>query len=123
MIDLPANYARVLFDMNIEAEQVEEMRSLLTESAELSEALMNPLVRKVEKRNVIDKLFPQSVRSFVKVMSDNDDIECAGEMFEAYDAMVRERDETVKATFTYVTKPDDAQIEQLKKKIAKDYKK
>ena len=123
MIDLPANYARVLFDMNIEAEQVEEMRSLLTESAELTEALMNPLVRKVEKRNVIDKLFSQSVRSFVKVMSDNDDIECAGEMFEAYDAMVRERDETVKATFTYVTKPDDAQIEQLKKKIAKDYKK
>lgn len=123
MIDLPANYARVLFDMNIEAEQVEEMRSLLTESAELTEALMNPLVRKVEKRNVIDKLFSQSVRSFVKVMSDNDDIECAGEMFEAYDAMVRERDETVKATFTYVTKPDDAQIEQLKKKIAKDYNK
>ena len=115
MIDLPTNYARVLFDMNIEAEQVEDMRALLTESPELKEALTNPLVRKAEKRNVIDKLFPQSVRSFVKVMSDNDDIECADEMLEAYDAMVRESKSTVKAVFTYVTKPDDAQIEQLKK--------
>ena len=116
MIDLPTNYARVLFDMNIEAEQVEDMRALLTESPELKEALTNPLVRKAEKRNVIDKLFPQSVRSFVKVMSDNDDIECADEMLEAYDAMVRESKSTVKAVFTYVTK-------QLKKKIAKDYNK
>lgn len=123
MIDLPANYARVLFDMNIEAEQIEEMRALLTESPELISALKNPLVRKAEKRNVIDKLFPQSVRSFVKVMSDNDDIECVNEMLEAYDAMVRESKSTVKAVFTYVTKPDDAQIEQLKKKIAKDHNK
>lgn len=123
MIDLPANYARVLFDMNIEAEQTEEMRALLMDSKELRDALSNPLVRKAEKRGIIDKLFPQSVRSFVKVMSDNDDMECIDEMFEAYDAMVREKNETVKAVFTYVTKPDDAQIEQLKKKIAKDYNK
>lgn len=123
MIDLPVNYARVLFDMNIESEQTEQMRVLLTESKELREALLNPLVRKAEKRSVIDKLFPESVRSFVKVMSDNDDIECIDEMFEAYDAMIREREDTVKAVFTYVTKPDDAQIEQLKKKIAKDHNK
>jgi F-type H+-transporting ATPase subunit delta len=56
-------------------------------------------------------------------MSDNDDIECADEMLDAYDAMIREKEETVKATFAYVTEPDDAQIEQLKKKIAKDYNK
>jgi F-type H+-transporting ATPase subunit delta len=123
MIDLPVNYAKVLFDMNIESEQIEEMRELLTESAELRDVLINPLFKKAEKRNVIDKLFPQSVRSFVKVMSDNDDIECADEMLDAYDAMIREKEETVKATFAYVTEPDDAQIEQLKKKIAKDYNK
>jgi F-type H+-transporting ATPase subunit delta len=123
MIDLPVNYAKVLFDMNIESEQIEEMRELLTESAELRDVLINPLFKKAEKRNVIDKLFPQSVRSFVKVMSDNDDIECADEMLDAYDAMIREKEETVKAAFAYVTEPDDAQIEQLKKKIAKDYNK
>ena len=123
MIDLPVNYARVLFDMNIEPEQVEESRALLTESAELRDALINPLFRKAEKRRVIDKLFPESVRNFVKVMSDNDDMECVDEMFDAYDGFVRESQETVKATLTYVTAPEDDQIEKLKNKIAKDYSK
>ena len=123
MIDLPVNYARVLFDMNLDTEPVEEMRALLTESAELKDALCNPLFRKAEKRRVIDRLFPESTRSFVKVMCDNDDIGCTDEMFDAYDAMVREREETVKAVFTYVTEPDEAQVERLKKKIAKDYNK
>lgn len=123
MIDLPVNYARVLFDMNLDPEPVKEMRALLTESAELEDALCNPLFRKAEKRRVIDRLFPESTRSFVKVMCDNDDIGCSGEMFDAYDAMVREREETVKAVFTYVTEPDEAQVGRLKKKIAKDYNK
>ena len=123
MIDLPVNYARVLFDMNIEPEQVEESRALLTESAEIRDALINPLFRKAEKRRVIDKLFPESVRNFVKVMSDNDDMECVDEMFDAYDGFVRESQETVKATLTYVTAPEDDQIEKLKNKIAKDYSK
>ena len=123
MIDLPVNYARVLFDMKIESGQIEETRELLTGSPELFDALVNPLVRKSEKRNVIEKLFPQSVQSFVKVMSDNDDVALATEMFDAYDALVRKDNDTVKAVLTYVTKPDDAQIEQLKKKIAKDYNK
>ena len=88
---------------------------------ELADALINPLIRKSEKRDVIEKLFPQSVWSFVKVMSDNDDIACSSEMFEAYDQLVREKENTIKAVFTYVTKPDDAQIKSLKSKIAKDY--
>ena len=121
MIDLPLNYARVLYDMNIDPENLSTARSLLTESPELADALINPLIRKSEKRNVIEKLFPKSVWSFVKVMSDNDDIACSSEMFEAYDHLVREKENTIEAVFTYVTKPDDAQIESLKSKIAKDY--
>lgn len=33
MIDLPLNYARVLYDMNIDPENLNKARSLLTESA------------------------------------------------------------------------------------------
>ena len=32
MIDLPLNYARVLYDMNIDPENLNKARSLLTES-------------------------------------------------------------------------------------------
>lgn len=120
MIDLPLNYAKVLFDMNVDTEQLKNARELLGDK-ELLDALESPLVRKAEKRRVIDRLFPESIRNFVKVMSDNGDVSCAAEMFDAYDAMVRDRESTVVATFAYVTKPDDAQVNQLKNRIAKDY--
>lgn len=121
MIDLPLNYAKVLYDMNIDPENLSTARSLLTGSPELVEALVNPLVRRSEKRAVIEKLFPKPLWNFVKVMSDNGDIGCASEMFEEYDNIVREKENTVEAVFTYVTKPDEAQIKSLKAKIAKDW--
>ncbi len=123
MIDLPVNYAKVLFEMDFGAEHVEAARRLLTESKELREALTNPLVRKSEKRSVIEKLFPQPMWNFFKVMSDNGDIDCAEEMFAAYDSLELAKRDTIRGVLTYVTKPDDAQIKRLKKKIAKDYNK
>lgn len=121
MTNLPENYARVLFDLNLESEQVQQARELLEESEELKEALVSPIITKADKRKVIDKLFPESMRTFIKAMSDNGDIGIAGDMFGAYDALIRERDGVVRATFTYVTAPDEAQVEKLKNKIAKDH--
>ena len=112
MMDLPFNYARVLYDEKISSKDLKKMRELLTGAPELSDALDNPLIRRSEKRSVIEKLFPKSVQSFVKVMSDNGDIACAPEMFEAYDELVRKQENTIEAVFTYVTEPDDAQIDR-----------
>ena len=121
MTNLPENYARVLFDLNLESEQVQQARELLEESEELREVLVSPIVTKADKRKVIDGLFPEAMRNFIKVMSDNGDIGIAEDMFGAYDALIRERDGVVRATFTYVTAPDEAQVEKLKNKIAKDH--
>ena len=121
MTNLPENYARVLFDLNIEPEHVQTARELLTGSDELLEALTSPIVTRVDKRKVIDRLFPAAAAGFVKVMSDNGDIGIAEEVFRAYDALIRKRDDVAYATFTYVTAPDEAQVEKLKKKIAEDY--
>lgn len=121
MTNLPENYARVLFDMNIEPEHVLTARTLLKESEELKQALISPVVSKAEKRRIIDRLFPAEIKNFVKVMSDNGDVDIAEDMFGAYDALIRERDSVAYATFTYVTPPDEAQVEKLKAKIAKDH--
>jgi F-type H+-transporting ATPase subunit delta len=114
------NYARVLLDMNIATEDVETMRALLEDEA-VFEALENPFVDRKSKHSVIDQLFPKATRSFVKVMSDNGDIALAGELFQAFDQLVLEGKNMVRATFTYVTKPDDAQVEKLKRLICTRY--
>ena len=114
------NYAKVLIDLGIADEDVETMRALLNDES-LYAALENPFISKHSKNSVIDQLFPEAVRNFVKVISDNGDIALVGEMFQTYDQLVLDRENKVRATFTYVTKPDDAQVEKLKRLICKQY--
>ena len=114
------NYAKVLIDMDIAAEEIETMRALLADK-DLFEALGNPFVGQSRKHRVIEQMFPQSVCNLDKVMSDNGDIIHADDMMKAYDALVLERKNVVRATFTYVTKPDDAQVEKLKALICRKY--
>ena len=114
------NYAKVLIDVDIAEESIAMMRELLT-NKEVFEALGNPFVSRQNKHSVIEKLFPEAVCNFVKVMSDNGDITLTDDMLQAYDQLVLDRKNMVLATFTYVTKPDDAQVEKLKNLICKQY--
>ena len=114
------NYAKVLMDMAAAAEDVETMRALFADKT-LYEALDNPFVGRSAKHRVIDALFPAAVCNFVKVMSDNGDIALWGDMMNAYDALALEKKNMIRATFSYVTKPDDAQVEKLKARICRDY--
>lgn len=114
------NYAKVLMDMDIAGEDIETMRALLKDQR-VFEALGNPFIDRHSKNRVIDQLFPAAVCNFVKVMSDNGDIALVDEMFQAYDQLMLNRKNMVQATFTYVTKPDDAQVEKLKQLICKQY--
>ena len=121
MMDLPVNYAKVLSDMNISAEELQKTRELLTQHQELSDIFDNPLVLKSEKRNIIERLFPQPVWDFAEELVDGGAIAKAEEIFEIYDSIINERNSVVKAVLTYVTEPDDSQIEALKAKLAKDH--
>lgn len=120
MTGVADNYAKVLMDMNIAPEKVDDMRALLTNEM-VYEALANPFVSRPNKHSVIEKLFPEAVWNFVKVMSDNGDIVLAEDMFQTYDQLALDAKNVARATFTYVTKPDDAQVEKLKKLICRQY--
>ena len=86
MTGVADNYAKVLMDMNIAPEKVDDMRALLTNEM-VYEALANPFVSRPNKHSVIEKLFPEAVWNFVKVMSDNGDIVLAEDMFQTYDQL------------------------------------
>lgn len=119
---LSDNYAAVLSSMNVAPETVAQARELFA-APELKDALENPFVSKAAKRRVIDQLFPEAIKNFVKVMSDNGDIAFAGDIFDAYDALLRKRANACRAVFTYMTQPDDEQIEKLKTVICRQYHK
>ena len=59
---------RVLFELSPKAESVKASRELFESCDELKDALASPAVEIKEKEKVIDRLFPEDMRSFLKVM-------------------------------------------------------
>ena len=64
-------YGQVLFELGIKKESLQKAQDMLHENEELLSALENPTITKKEKENVVEKLFPDDIKSFLKVVCDN----------------------------------------------------
>ena len=64
-------YAKVLSELGISEETVREAGSIFETSQELKAALVNPVITKETKHNIIDKVFPEEMRTFLKVACDH----------------------------------------------------
>ena len=114
-------YGQVLFELGIKKESLQKAQDMLHENEELLSALENPTITKKEKENVVEKLFPDDIKSFLKVVCDNDDIACFDEAVEYYDELKCKTDKIIKAEFDYVTMPKDEQLERIKQYLMKQY--
>ena len=103
-------YGQVLFELGIKKESLQKAQDMLHENEELLSALENPTITKKEKENVVEKLFPDDIKSFLKVVCDNDDIACFDEAVEYYDELKRKTD-----------MPKDEQLERIKQYLMKQY--
>ena len=114
-------YGQVLFELGMKKESLQKAQDMLNENKELLMALENPMITKKEKENVVDKLFSDDLKSFLKIVCDNDDIDCFDEAVEYYDELKRKTDKIIKAEFDYVTMPKDEQLERIKQYLMKQY--
>lgn len=117
------NYGKVMFQLGISKEVVDETRNILLESKELFKALTNPAVKKSEKHNVIDNIFDGQIKNSLKVICDNDEMENVFLILDSFDKCVLDRESTIEALFTYVEMPDEAQLHSIKDIICKKYNK
>ena len=107
-------YGQVLFELEMKKESLQKAQDMLHENEELLSALENPMITKKEKENVVDKLFSDDLKSFLKIVCDNDDIDCFDEAVEYYDELKRKTDKIIKAEFDYVTMPKDELLQEMK---------
>lgn len=117
------NYAKALFDLGIQEDCVKSTEDIILQNNELSEALSNPAVKKKEKHAVIDAVFDEKIRSFMKVLCDNEAMGMANEIFDAYDDIALKSKNMIKATITYMSRPDDDQLEGIKKMVCRKFNK
>ena len=117
-----ANYAKVLFSLGLQEEVIKGAKEVLS-NKELMEALDNPSIKRLEKEAVIDRIFDKEIRGFIKVLNLHGQIGSAAEVFQEYDAMVLESKHIIKAQLSYVTKPKETEIQQIKDMLCNKYRK
>ncbi len=123
MTSKAANYAKVLFSLGLKEESVFQSKQILSENRELVSALENPIISKKEKEGVIDNIFNNEIRNFLKVLCSNQCIGIFDKIYEAYEAIVLDRKNILQAKLSYVARPDDTELEQIKEMICNKYKK
>ena len=66
MTETSINYAKALYELSVPEEAVLETEKIFEGTPQLKGVLENPLVSLKEKEHVIDRVFPQEMKNFLK---------------------------------------------------------
>lgn len=121
MTQAACNYGQVLYELKVPKTMVEEAERIFCQVPELKKALVSPVVKMSEKKRVIDRVFPEELRNFLKVLCGHQDMDSIEDVFEAYHAYACEQEGILRATLYYVTEPDAEQIKKIKQMLTAKY--
>jgi ATP synthase, F1 delta subunit len=117
------NYAKVLYSLELQEATIKNTKNLLASCGELVEALENPSVKQQEKEAVIEALFEKEIYGFLKVLCENNIIGKYAEIFNAYEDLILEQKNILKARLTYAIKPGEEELGLIKKMLCDKYEK
>lgn len=117
------NYGQVLYELSLPEKVIEDTALALKTVSELKRVLNSPVIPKTSKHRVIDRVFDEPVRVFLKVLVDRRDMELAEDIFEAWRSLVCKEAGILEASLTYVTKPDEEQMREIKAMLCRKYEK
>lgn len=115
------NYAKVLDELSISKEAIQSTREIFREVPGLTKSLENPLVPFDTKCRVIDRVIPQEMGKYIKIVCKHQKVEDLEEIFEAYDELCRKEAATIKAVMRYVTLPQETQLEGIKTFLCREF--
>lgn len=115
--------AKALADLNLNEEIVKKAKDIILGCPELKDALSNPAVGVSEKHAVVDAIFDSEIRNFFKVVCDNEGFGEIEAVFAEYEDLMLMKKNIIRATLTYVTMPDEEQLDRMKEMIRNKYNK
>ncbi|WP_077612744.1 ATP synthase F1 subunit delta [Clostridium sp. Marseille-P2415] len=123
MMQAAINYGQVLYELSIPETVIEEAALALRTVPELKHALKNPVIAKRAKHRIIDRVFPEEIRNFLKVLVDRQDMGLAEEIFEAWRTYACRQQGILEASLYYVTEPEEEQLSEIKNMLCRKYRK
>ncbi|SHI98627.1 F0F1 ATP synthase subunit alpha [Parasporobacterium paucivorans] len=121
MKEKSAIYGKMLFEQAAEETDVVGSYKLLQDNTDLLDCLSSPAVKLSEKDEVIDKLFPATMREFLKLLAKEDMFSNIHEVYEAYDKEFKRNNNIADAELTYAILPSEEEIRKVKEFVAAEY--
>ncbi|PPK82958.1 F-type H+-transporting ATPase subunit delta [Lacrimispora xylanisolvens] len=121
MMQAAINYGKVLFELSIPKSVIEEAALTFKTVPELKRALSSPIVAKSSKHRVIERIFPEEIKNFLKVLVDRRDMNIVEDAFEAWRSYTVEKEGALEAFLYYVTEPEEEQLQEIKAMLGRKY--
>lgn len=116
-----AAYGRVLFGLGIPEEAVDKTRRILAEVPQLEDIFKNPTIPQKKKLSVIDRVFPEEMRNFLKTVCKYRRTDLMDEIFSAYDRYRDEQGKVLHAVLKCTTPPGEEQKAGMEAFLCRKY--
>ena len=114
-------YAKVLYELNMNGEAIQKTEEIFAEVPQLRDVFINPTIREEKKFKVIDRVFPEEIRNFLKVACRHHRMDLIGDIFKAYHQYCDEQNKILNAVLTCVEPPSEVQLNKMKAFLCKKY--
>lgn len=114
-------YAKVLYELNMNREAIQKTEEIFAEVPQLRDVFSNPTIREEQKFKVIDRVFPEEIRNFLKVACRHHRMDLIGDIFKAYHQYCDEQNKILKAVLTCVEPPSEVQLNKMKAFLCEKY--
>lgn len=115
------NYGKVLYELHISQESAACAEAILHQVPQVTEALSSPLVTLDEKEKAVDRIFPEELHNFMKVLCRYHKVAAAQEIFKAYQGYCNKQNHVLNAVLTYVVLPTEEQRQGIEKFLCGKY--
>lgn len=124
MIQAAIDYAKQLIKMDMPKENVQDSAEILEAVPELKIDLEDPGVSLEKKHSVIEHVFPEKIRNFLKVLTDNDEFRLFDSIKDAFLDLSRPPEEReITAELICVTPPTKEQLDHIYAYLKNQFKK
>lgn len=120
---MSGQYARALYELRVPKTEIEKTKEIFAEVPKLREVLVNPTIAAKRKMSIINQVFPEDMKNFVKVICKNQRMNLIDEIFDAYDEYCDVQEHILTAVLTCVEPPSEEQLEKMKVFLCDKYQK
>ena len=115
MTQTAINYARVLYELSVSPERIQEAEKIITETPQLLHTLESPAAPLSQKEKAIGRIFAKDLKNFMCVLCRYGHMGLLPEIFRVYQEYYNEQNHILSATLYYVIPPSKNQLEGIQK--------